>query len=76
MDYMLKHKNRNVAKLEINENTHAIANIVDIYDIKRLPVKIYNQDMANDIVTMNRWLQNRGYQIQEGIYTAHWKNYS
>jgi hypothetical protein len=60
MEYMLKHKNHQVAKIEIHDDTHAITRIAGIYDEKRLPVKINNQDTTNDILTMNRWLLNRG----------------
>jgi hypothetical protein len=60
MEYMLKHKNHHVAKIDIHEDSHAIVRIVGIYDKNRLPVKIYNQNTTNDILTMNRWLLNRG----------------
>jgi hypothetical protein len=71
MEYMLKHKNHDVAKIDINENTYTIVNIVGVYDEKRLPVKIYNQDITHDIVTMNRWLLNRGIpNSRENIHGA------
>jgi hypothetical protein len=71
MEYMIKHKNHDVAKIDINENTHTIINIIGLYDEKRLPVKIHNQDITNDILNMNRWLLNRGIpNSRENIHTA------
>jgi hypothetical protein len=60
MEYMLKHKNHLVAKIDIHEDSHTIIRIIEIFNEKRLPVKIYNQNTTNDILTMNRWLLNRG----------------
>jgi hypothetical protein len=71
MEYMLKHKNHDVAKIDIHDTTHTIIHIAGICDEKRLPVKIYNQDTTNDILTMNRWLLNRGIpNSRENIHSA------
>jgi hypothetical protein len=57
MGYMLKHKNIDVAVLEIRHG-----NIVDIKEIKEkdhLPVK-YEEDKYENIRLLNNWLENRG----------------
>ena len=57
MEYVLKHKNIDVAFLEIRRG-----NIVDIREIKEkehLPVK-YEEDKYENIRLLNNWLENRG----------------
>jgi hypothetical protein len=57
MEYVLKHKNIDVAFLEIRHE-----NIVDIKEIKEkehLPVK-YEEDKYENIRLLNNWLENRG----------------
>jgi hypothetical protein len=71
MKYMLKHKNYDVVEIEINENTHTFINITDVYDEKRLPVKVHNRDITNGILHINRWLLNRGIPAsRENIHNA------
>jgi hypothetical protein len=57
MEYLLKHKNINVALVEIQDS-----NIIDIYAVyekEHLPIK-YEKEKLQTVYLLNRWLENRG----------------
>jgi hypothetical protein len=71
MRYCIKHKNIPVAEVNIDEVTHTINAVVKVFEKDRLPVKIEGKSETADILSVNKWLLNRGIPYsREGVDVA------
>jgi hypothetical protein len=59
MKYLIKHKNKNVMEINIDENNHIIDAIYEIFDEERAPCNINSDNKIKNIMNLNSWLERR-----------------